>query len=287
MPRQRNNTYTDDIASSPAHPTTQTQTGKSPITKVNVQEPESFATLYARHLSNPLPPMNPMDAKSETDTDNSPSSYLYHVILKVIQLQNWHQTLDSAQYIIGTYATLPAANMAAGSALHKAGYEKNSFTTYVKTEPTEEHSGLIFAVTFDGAEFQIRVRRTPNTGLHVGVAGSQRIAGDIWHVLRTIISFSPHGERKHDLICGTFPSYESAKSQAHKVLLNGGEPSDGDDGKSAFVHYEEVETGDTDCPKSENIVVRAIGKDGTNYLVSLAKGYAMEGVRWVEAARRC
>ncbi|KAK6843991.1 hypothetical protein PG987_004851 [Apiospora arundinis] len=249
MPNQRHNTYNDDVASSPAHPTTQTQTGKSPITKVNVQEPESFATLYARHLSNPspvLPPMNPMDAKSETDTDNSPSSYLYHVILKVIQLQNWHQTLDSAQYIIGTYATLPAANMAAGSALHKAGYEKNSFATYVKTEPTEEHSGLIFAVTF-----------------------------------------SPHGECKHDLICGTFPSYESAKSQAHKVLLNGGEPSDGDDGKSAFVHYEEVEIGDMDCPKSENIVVRAIGKDGTNYLVSLAKGYAMEGVRWVEAARRC
>ncbi|KAK8011929.1 hypothetical protein PG989_000189 [Apiospora arundinis] len=187
--------------------------------------------------------MNPMDAKSETDTDNSPSSYLYNVILKVIQLQNWHQTLDSAQYIIGTYATLPAANMAAGSALHKAGYEKNSFATYVKTEPTEEHSGLIFPVT-------------PS-------------------------SVSPPTEN------ASIPSYESAKSQAHKVLLNRGEPSDGDDGKSAFVHYEEVEIGDMDCPKSENIVVRAIGKDGTNYLVSLAKGYAMEGVRWVEAARRC
>ncbi|KAK6857624.1 hypothetical protein PG995_006451 [Apiospora arundinis] len=174
-----------------------------------------------------------MDAKSETDTDNSPSSYLYNVILKVIQLQNWHQTLDSAQYIIGTYATLPAANMAAGSALHKAGYEKNSFATYVKTEPTEEHSGLIFPVTFDGAEFQIRVRRTPNTGLHVGVAGSQRIAGNTWHVLQTIISFSPTEN-------ASIPSYESAKSQAHKVLLNRGEPSDGDDGKSAFVHYEEL-----------------------------------------------
>ncbi|KAK6843984.1 hypothetical protein PG987_004844 [Apiospora arundinis] len=216
----------------------------------------------------------------------------------VIQLQNWPQTVGSTQYVIGTYTTLGAANLAAENALRRAGYEKDQFTTYVRTEPTEEYQGglVVFAVTLDGVEFQIQLCRTPNAGLHVGAAGSQRVAGDIWHVLQTVMSYhSPTGESKRDFICGTFPSYEAAKSQAYSLLLNCGDPSSSsnsssngnqNDEISPFVHYEEVDAAELDGSKGDCILVRAISKDGTNYLINLAKGYDMEGLRWVDVARR-
>lgn len=39
-------------------------------------------------------------------TRHTPSPYLYHVILMIIQLQNWTQTVGGRQYVIGTYTTL-------------------------------------------------------------------------------------------------------------------------------------------------------------------------------------
>ncbi|KAK7937294.1 uncharacterized protein PG986_014162 [Apiospora aurea] len=100
------------------------------------EETESFATLYARRLSNstPIPPVTPKDAKPGAGSDRGPSPYLYHVLLKVIQLQNWPQTVGSRQYVIGTYTTLGAANLAAKSALRRAGYDTNQFKTYVRAE---------------------------------------------------------------------------------------------------------------------------------------------------------
>lgn len=239
-----------------------------------------------------------MNDEKDAGTNDAPSPYLYHVILKVIQLQNWPQTVGSTQYVIGTYTTLGAANLAADNALRRAGYEKDQFVTYVRTEPTEEHQGglVVFAVTLDGVEFQIQICRTPNAGLQFSAAGSQRVSGDIWHVLQTVMSFHPPtGENRRDFICGTFPSYEAAKSQAYSLLLNCGDPSKSssssssgnqNDGISTFVHYEEVDAAELDGSKGDCILVRAIGKDGTNYMISIAKGYDMEGMGWVEAARR-
>ncbi|KAK6854811.1 hypothetical protein PG995_009156 [Apiospora arundinis] len=226
MPHQRHNKCSFHVVGSTADPAShapaQDNTPTIDVEDGQDGETDSFATLYARCLSNstPIPPMTPTDAKNGVGTKDAPSPYLYHVILKVIQLQNWAQTVGSTQYVIGTYTTLGAANLAAENALRRAGYEKDQFTTYVRTEPTEEHQGglVVFAVTLDGVEFQIQLCRTPNAGLHVGAAGSQRVAGDIWHVLQTVMSYhSPTGESKSDFICGTFPSYEAAKSQAYTL----------------------------------------------------------------------
>ncbi|KAK6818951.1 hypothetical protein PG987_016404 [Apiospora arundinis] len=96
---------------------------------------------------------------------------------------------------------------------------------------------------------------------------------------------SPTGESKRDFICGIFPSYEAAKSQAYSLLLNCGDPSSSSsssngnqaDGISAFMHYEEIGAAKLDGSKGDCIQVRAIGKDDTNYLISLAKCYAPLG----------
>ncbi|KAK6823606.1 hypothetical protein PG987_013863 [Apiospora arundinis] len=283
MPHQRHDTSTFDIADYTAPPASYApaRDNNTPIIEVEGGqdgETQSFATLYARRLRNstPIPPpRDPNGRQIGAGPDRARSSYLYHVILKVIQLQNWPQPVGSKQYMIGTYTMLGAANLAAGNALRRAGYDENPFTTYVK-EPTEEQQGgfVVLAVTLDGVEFQIQLCRTPNAGLHLSAAG-------------TAIS------------CGTFPSYDTAKSQGYSLLLDGVDPANSRSGSSnsssngnqnygigAFVHYEEVDAAELDSSKGDCILVRAIGKDGTNYMISLAKGFNMEGMRWVEVARR-
>ncbi|KAK8078541.1 hypothetical protein PG996_004711 [Apiospora saccharicola] len=78
-------------------------------------------------------------------------------------------------------------------------------------------------------------------------------------------------------------SSSSSASSASNCNGNSNGNSNGNgnqsDRVSAFVHYEEVGATELDGSKGDGILVRAISKDGTKYMFSLAKGYNMKGTR--------
>lgn len=212
---------------------------------------------------------------------------LYHIRITVSHLNKDVNSTVEKTRITGTYTSLAAAKAAAHRSLYDAGYEREWFPEFdVKSDDVPIHKrrpGLIvYAVAPDKTTFSVSIATTPNIRRYTADENG-KVMLDLYHVLQTAVDYSrnENGEDRETNVLGSFESYEEALKYAHQVLL-----SESDNiTKSSFADYQEAAAQEQDCGYDEDVVVRAVGQNGLNFLVSVVKAQELEAVRLAEAAR--
>jgi hypothetical protein len=217
------------------------------------------------------------------------SENLYHIIVTISHSLKDPNNQVERLCVVGTYVTLPAAKAAAHRCLFEAGYEKEWFLQYdthhESSEGNHAHmtTGIVVrAVAQDGTTFQVAINTTRNLGGFMTDNEDGRISHDLWYVLQTNIFYmdDDSGEVRDHNIEGVFRTYGEARKFASGILLD---EADGIT-REKFQEYEEAGADDMDCGYDANVVVRAVGDNGENVLVSVIKGQTMESVRLAEAS---
>jgi hypothetical protein len=212
---------------------------------------------------------------------------LYHIVLTTSNIQKDPNSEIEKIRIPGTYHSLAAAKAAAHSSLFDAGYEREWFSQYevdpavLESYSIHQRVGLIvLAVAPDGTTFRVCICTTPNIGHLTTHNEYGRIEADLYYVVQTNVEYADEGQRRDINIEGAFKTYSEAQSFAHTVLLS---QQDGIT-KESFAEYNEAGDNERDCGFGENVVIRAVGNNGENYLISLIKGQEMESVKLAEAS---
>jgi hypothetical protein len=233
------------------------------------------------------------DSSSESTSshfshENQKSENLYHIMITQSHLNKDVNSAVEKIRVCGTYTSLEAAKSAAHRCLFDAGYEKEWFTEFdfrpSQVPARKRRPGLVvYAVAPDKTTFSVSIVTTSNSrGYKANKDG--KVMLDLYHVLQTAINYSRDvsGEERESNIEDSLESYEEAWKKAHEILLC---ESDGIT-KSSFADYYEAGRGEQDCGFEDNVVVHAVGQNGVNYLVSIAKSQELEAVRLAEAATR-
>jgi len=214
---------------------------------------------------------------------------LYHILFTTSHLEHDPNGQLEKVRVCGTYTSLPKAKAAAHKCLFDAGYEQEWFTTfdaYQHDSTTAWPHGdgvMVYAVAPGGEIFKTSVVTTANV---MGFKGNEdgKVDATLYHVLQTTIYYDSDssGEKRETNIEGSFLTYKEARAFASKVLLS---HADGLTPRSWAV-YEEAGKDDADWEYGENVVVRAVGDNGENIMVSVVMAQEMESVRLMQAAMR-
>ncbi|RMD41338.1 hypothetical protein DV735_g3777, partial [Chaetothyriales sp. CBS 134920] len=215
---------------------------------------------------------------------------LYHIFLITSNLSKNPTNAVEKVRITGTYVTAKAAKAAAHQVVYDAGYELEMFKAYdvdhAKIESDmakaheDSHGLVVHATAQDGTEFRVYVHATPNTLQLSTDEENGRVRADLFYVVQTEVDYNGDDVklRRHS-IEGVFTKYLDARKAALTTLLD-------KKTKDSFAAWDEAGETETDCGYGENVLVHAVGQDGSNFLVSLIKGQVMESVRLAEAAMR-
>jgi len=214
------------------------------------------------------------------------SNSLFHVILTTSHLEKDVNSQIQGVRICGTFDSLPAAKAFAHRCLFDQGYEQDWFTTFRTQHDLQlvdhKEDKIVEATGPAGEVFTVNISTVPNSFGLKSKGDGKGITVPLFHVVQTIVHYEADesGQTRDTTIQGSYTSYERAREVAHKLLLWF---EDGID-KSTYVQYEEAAEGETDCGYGENVIVHAVGEQGSNYLVSILKGEELESVRVAEAA---
>jgi len=216
------------------------------------------------------------------------SAMLFSVVLTTSHIQHDVNQKVEKLRICGSFTNLKAAKDEAHKVLFELAYEREWFDRYLTTDEdfknakVERPDGLItLAVAPDGTNFRVSIKAAPNNTGYVGDEDG-KIHQNLYHVVQTnvVLDEDEDGALRETNVEGTFTKYDEARKYAHTVLL-----SEADNiTKDSYEVYEEAKPGENDCGYGENVVVHAIGKNGTNILVSVLKGQEAESERLAEAA---
>ena len=241
----------------------------------------------------PLPELYDSDTTHQSIQPQTTSSdHLYHIILTTSHLSKDPNSQIEKLRVVGTFTSLSAAKAAAHRALFEAGYDSEMFKVY-DTKQSPSGNGhhhrpvpgiMVHAEAEDGTTFEIRILTTPNTFKTLTTSDDRRVLDDLYHVVQTNVPYEDDecgSEREHN-IEGSFLNYEDASQLAREVLLDA---SDGVS-KESYAEYDEAVPGEKDCGYGENVLVHAVGTNGSNILISVVLGQVLESTRLAEAAMR-
>jgi hypothetical protein len=214
------------------------------------------------------------------------SDSLYHVVLTTSHLKKDVNVTVQGVRICGTYDALQPAKAFAHRCLFDAGYEQEWFTTFKTQHELQlldhREDKIVEATGPAGELFTVDISTIPNSFGLKSSSDSKRITTPLFHVVQTIVNYGEDesGQTRDTTIQGSYTSYERARETAHSLLLWF---EDGID-KDTYLQYEEAAPGELDCGYGENVVVHAVGENGSNYLVSILKSDELEAERVGEAA---
>jgi hypothetical protein len=214
------------------------------------------------------------------------SDSLYHVVLTTSHLKKDVNVTVQGVRVCGTFDALQHAKAFAHRCLFEAGYEQEWFTMF-KTQHDlrlvdHKEDKIVEATGPAGELFTVNISTIPNSFGLKSSSDSKRITTPLFHVVQTIVKYGEDesGQTRDTTIQGSYTSYERAREIAHSLLLWF------EDGinKDTYLQYEEAAPGELDCGYGENVVVHAVGENGSNYLVSILKSDELEAERVREAA---
>lgn len=219
-------------------------------------------------------------------TVNNESDSLFHVVLTTSHLEKDVNCKVEGVRICGTFDSLPAAKALAHRCLFDQGYEQEWFTTFKTQHDAQvidhKEDKIVEATGPAGEVFTVTVSTIPNSFQFVSTTDTKRITMALYHVVQSIIHYDVDegGQNRETTIQGSYTTYKQARKVAHGLLLRSEEGIDRD----IYGQYEEAAPGELDCGYGENVIVHAVGENGSNYLVSILKGEELEAERVSEAA---
>jgi hypothetical protein len=192
---------------------------------------------------------------------------LFHVKRTFFDLRNDSSGKTLKTEVCGTYTDLDVATAATKRRLFDEGFTKESLAkfeenTLVDGQWKHPPEVLIHAETADGNVIEFVLETSPNM---LGLRGANgRVEEDLYYVLQTKISYEkdPTGGIRTTDIKGVYLSRQQAVIAARRLLLDY-------HGRTWYKNYEEVTTEKDDGTAEGDVIVRAVGPLGEEYIISV------------------